>query len=182
MVRKESLLIPVVMMTCFFVTSTGALASEYLDLPNGSRLKLGSRCPVCGMKVGGELEAPAIYAYKDGNLTGFAGVAAAVFRDGTVVGFDGARCLFIYNTIPKRFGIDVTKITDRFVTDFATKNPLDVNSAFLVLGTKIRGFMGYDLIPFSSRQQAEDFKAHNGGKRIIELDTVHPHDVERKQE
>ena len=133
------------------------------------------------MKVGGELGAPAIYAYKNGSLTGFAGIAAAVFEDGTVVGFDGARCLFIYNTIPTRFGIDVGKITHRFVTHFGTKELIDVKEAFLVLGAKIRGFMGYELIPFSSRQQAEEFKGRNGGKRIIKLGEVRPHDVDRKK-
>ena len=41
--------------------------------------------------------------------------------------------------------------------------------------------MGYELIPFSSRQQAEEFKGRNGGKRIIKLGEVRPHDVDRKK-
>ncbi len=153
-------------------------AADY-RLPDGSALRLGSTCPVCGMKVGGELEAPAIYAYTDGALTGFAGVAAAVFKDGKVVGFDDARCLFEYNKMPKRFGVDVKNITRRFVTDFATKRLIDTNDAFLVLGAKIRGFMGYALIPFSSGEQADEFRDQYGGKRIIRLKAVSPKELNK---
>lgn len=153
-----------------------ASAVDY-RLPDGSTLKLGSTCPVCGMKVGGDLEAPAIYAYTDGNLTGFAGVAAAVFKDGKVVGFDGARCLFRYNKMPKTFDVDVQNITNRFVTDFATKRLIHANDAFLVLGSKVRGFMGYAMVPFSSRGQAEAFRDQYGGKRIIRLKTVSPKEI-----
>ncbi|MBM4328450.1 MAG: hypothetical protein FJ118_14965 [Deltaproteobacteria bacterium] len=157
-----------------------AHAGEHLALPSGHKLELGGICPVCGMKVGGELESAAIYGYKLGRLESFAGVGAAVFQDSRVVGFDGARCLFIYNTVPKRFGIDVSKIAHRFVTDFETRQFLDVNQAYLVLGTPIRGFMGYDLIPFSSKEKAEAFKTEHGGKRVIQLHTATPEQVDRQ--
>ncbi|MEW6348466.1 MAG: nitrous oxide reductase accessory protein NosL [Thermodesulfobacteriota bacterium] len=154
-------------------------ASESLDLPNGSKLQLGKTCPVCGMKVGGELESPAIFGYQEGRLTAFAGAAVAVFQDGKVVGFDGAHCLFVYNTIPKRFGIDVTKIARSFVVDFETKKFIDANQAFLVLGTSIRGFMGYALVPFTSRERAEAFKKEYGGKEVVQLHTATPDKADR---
>jgi len=157
-----------------------AYAVEDVALPSGHKFELGGVCPVCGMKVGGELESVAVYGYKSGRLEGFAGVAAAVFKDSQVVGFDGARCLFIYNTIPKRFGIDVSKIAHRFVTDFETRQFLDVNRAYLVLGSPIRGFMGHDLIPFSSKEKAEAFKAEYGGKRVLQLQTATPEQVDRQ--
>jgi nitrous oxide reductase accessory protein NosL len=157
-----------------------AHAGEHLALPSGHKLELGGVCPVCGMKVGGDLESMAIYGYKFGRLESFAGVAATVFQDNRVVGFDGARCLFIYNTIPKRFGIDVGKIAHRFVIDFEIRQFLDVNQAYLVLGTPIRGFMGYDLIPFSSKEKAEAFKTEYGGKRVLQLQTATPDQVDRK--
>ena len=148
-------------------------------LPDGSKLDLSKSCPVCGMPVGGGLESQATYAYRNGRLTGFGGAAASVFKDGHVVGFEGARCLFIYNSIPKRFGIDVRNIVQRYVTDFNTKKLIDVNSAFLVLGSTVNGFMGPDLIAFPSKEEAEKFTAHYGGKRIVEPDSVGIKDVER---
>ncbi|MEW6529317.1 MAG: nitrous oxide reductase accessory protein NosL [Thermodesulfobacteriota bacterium] len=157
-----------------------AHAGEDVTLPSGHKFPLGGVCPVCGMKVGGELESMAIYGYKLGRLESFAGVAATVFQDHRVVGFDGARCLFIYNTIPKRFGIDVGKIAHRFVIDFETRQFLDVNQAYLVLGTPIRGFMGYDLIPFSTKEKAEAFKTEYSGKRVLQLQTATPEQVDRK--
>ena len=120
-------------------------------------------------------------SYRDGNLVGFGGVAAAVFKDGHVVGFEGARCLFIYNTVPKSFGIDVANIVKRYVTDFETKKMIDVDQAFFVLGSSIKGPMGYDLVGFSSKDKAEDFKARYNGKRIVQLHSVGRKDVERKE-
>lgn len=156
-----------------------ARGAEYVTLPNGGRLDLSATCPVCGMPVGGGLESPVTYAYKDGRLHGFAGVAAAVFKDGRVVGFEGARCLFIYNTIPRRFGIDVANVMHRYVTDFTTKRLIDVNEAFFVMGSPIRGLMGYDLIPFDSEEGAKGFMSQYGGKRIVQLKSIGLNDVER---
>ena len=130
--------IAVVIVTFLVVTTPlSTQASDHVDLPDGLTLKLGNMCPVCGMKVGGELGAEAIYAYSETKLVGFAGASASVFENGSVVGFDGARCLFVYNTIPKRFGIDVTKIKNSYVTDFTTRKFIDVNDAFFVMGTKV---------------------------------------------
>lgn len=156
-------------------------AQQQMDLPDGSKLDLTGMCPVCGMKIGGEMGGAATYAYRDNRLIGFAGAAAAVFKNGTVVGFEGARCLFIYNTVPKRFGVDVGNIRNRYVTDFASRKPIDVKNAFLVLGSRVLGPMGYDLIAFSSKAEAEKFKQEHGGKRIVELQTVGFEDVDRKK-
>jgi copper chaperone NosL len=152
----------------------------FLLLPNGSKADLSATCPVCGMVVGGGLESSATYAYRDGRLTGFGGAAASVFKDGNVVSFEGARCLFVYNTIPKRFGIDVGNIVHQYVTDFNNKNFIEVNKAVFVLGSAIKGFMGYDLIAFSTREEAEKFRSQYGGKRIVEHGTVGIADVNRK--
>jgi nitrous oxide reductase accessory protein NosL len=159
-----------------------ARADESVQLPNGSKLNLSATCPVCGMKVGGDMAGTASYAYKDGRLVGFAGAAAAVFKDGSVVGFEGARCLFIYNTIPKRFGIDVANIFQRYVTDFNTQKFIDAKNAVLVLGSRIKGPMGHELVAFSTLPEVEKFKDEFDGKRIVDLHTVGIKDVERAKE
>jgi nitrous oxide reductase accessory protein NosL len=156
-------------------------SAEYVELPNGSRVDLTAHCPVCGMTVGGDLGAGATYSYLDGRVLGFAGVAAVVFKDGHAVGFEGARCLFIYNKVPKRFAITLDDITRRFVTDFTTRKMIDVSTAFLVLGSTVRGPMGYDLIPFSNKEEAEKFEAEYNGKRLVQLHTVELKDVDRSR-
>ena len=48
--------IAVVIVTFLVVTTPlSTQASDHVDLPDGLTLKLGNMCPVCGMKVGGEL-------------------------------------------------------------------------------------------------------------------------------
>jgi nitrous oxide reductase accessory protein NosL len=157
-----------------------AVADDYMELPNHAKLNLSTTCPVCGMSVGGELAGGVTYAYRGGKLVGFAGAAAAIFKDGKTVGFEGARCLFIYNTLPKRFGIDPADITQRYVTDFTTGKMINAKDAHLVLGSKVKGPMGFDLIPFADKDEAQKFLAEHEGKRLVSLETVGPADVERK--
>lgn len=114
-------------------------------------------------------------------MEGFAGVAAAVFKDGKVVAFEGARCLFIYNTIPKRFGIDVGNIVHRYVTDFKSGKIVDASNAFLVMGSDVKGPMGIDLIPFLDKKEADKFSEERHGKRVVQLGTVGAKDVDRTE-
>ncbi len=173
-----AVLITAIFLTCGF--SMESAAQPLMTLPDKSKLDLSLTCPVCGMTVGGGLESAATYVYRNGKLSGFAGAAAAVFKDGHVVGFEGARCLFIYNTIPKRFGIDTKNIVHRYVTDFSTKEPIDANKAIFVMGSPVKGFMGFDLIAFSTREAAEQFMSLHGGKRISDFKTIGGKDVSRK--
>jgi copper chaperone NosL len=164
------------------LTATAGFADrDHFTLPNGATLDLSGQCPVCGMIVGGNLKSTTTYGYKDGHIVGFAGVAAAVFKDGTVKGFEGARCLFIYNTVPKRFGIDVNDIAHRYVSVFDTRKTIDVENSYFVLGSDINGPMGKDLIPFSALKVAEDFKSNHGGKRIVQMGKVELKDIDRKK-
>ncbi|AFM27103.1 nitrous oxide reductase accessory protein NosL [Desulfomonile tiedjei] len=163
------------------LVSLTATAQETLLLPNGAAVDLQARCPVCGMTVGGDLRAGATYGYKASHLEGFAGVAAAVFKDGKVVAFEGARCLFIYNTIPKRFGIDVGNITHRYVTDFKSGKLVNASDAYLVMGSDLKGPMGIDLIPFLDKKEADKFSEERHGKRVVQLDTVGAKDVDRTE-
>jgi hypothetical protein len=147
-------------------------AADSLRLPDGSKVDLAAACPVCGMPTGGTDRQGASVTYKDGHVVGFHGVAAAVFKDGHVVGFEGARCLFVYNSLPQNYGVDVKNIVHQFVTDFTTKKMIDLSKAFLVLGSNVKGPMGYDLIPFSNKEDAAKFAAENEGKWIVQLHEV----------
>ena len=181
-VKKAASLALIVLAVCLTVWAAPSTsrADDLAQLPGGSKVDLAERCPVCGMVVGGDLGATVAYSYRANRPVGFAGVAAAVFKDGHVVGFEGARCLFIYSAVPKRFGIEVENISRRFVTDFNSRKMIDVTEAFLVLGSPVKGPMGYELIPFSTLEEAEKFQARFGGRRIVQLGTVAFKDVERK--
>jgi nitrous oxide reductase accessory protein NosL len=158
---------------------TVSRSADDMELPNGGKVDLAAHCPVCGMTIGGDLGAGATYSYRNDRAVGFAGVAAVAFKDGHTVGFEGARCLFIYNKVPKRFGIELSDVTHRFVTDFTTRKMIDVNEAFLVLGSTVKGPMGYELIPFSNKDEAEKFEAEYKGKRLVQLHSVDLKDVDR---
>jgi nitrous oxide reductase accessory protein NosL len=183
LVRKIAVLGIILIVPCLFIAFT-PLASQADDfglLPDGSKVNLSKNCPVCGMRVGGDLGATVTNSFRDSRPVGFAGVAAAVFKDGHVVGFEGARCLFIYSAVPKKFGTKVEDIERRFVTDFHSGKMMDVTKAFLVLGSSVKGPMGYELIPFSTAEQAEKFKSEFAGKRVVQLGTVEFKDVKRKE-
>lgn len=149
-------------------------AAELMELPDGSKLDLTQKCPVCGMVIGGKDSQGVTVNYKDGRVVGFGAVAAAVFRDGHVVGFEGARCLFIYNSVPEKYDVNVADIAHQYVTDFVSKKMIELPKAFLVLGSRVKGPMGYELIPFMNREEAAKFASENDGKWIVQL-----HDVPR---
>ncbi|MDQ7781865.1 MAG: nitrous oxide reductase accessory protein NosL [Desulfomonilaceae bacterium] len=149
-----------------------SIAAEMLDLPDGTKVDLVATCPVCGMTVGGPEGEGVTITYRKGRVVGFGGVAATVFRDGKVVGFDGARCLFVYNSIPSRFEVDVADMTHQYVTDFVTKKMIEVERAFLVLGSDVKGRMGYEMIPFTNKGDAEKFASEHNGKWIVQLQSV----------
>ncbi len=151
-----------------------SFAAELLELPDGSKVDLGQKCPVCGMIVGGPEGEGVTITYRKGRVVGFGGVAASVFKDGKVVGFDGARCLFVYNSIPSKYNVDVADMKHQFVTDFVSKKMIKVEKAFLVLGSSVKGRMGYEMIPFTNKREAARFASEHDGKWIIQLHSVVP--------
>ncbi len=167
------LVIPVLLTSIILsLLSMIAVAAEIIELPDGSKLDLTQKCPVCGMIVGGKEGQGVTLTYKDGRVAGFHGVAAAVFKDGHVVGFEGARCLFIYNSVPEKYNVNVADIAHQHVTDFVSKKMIELSKAFLVLGSNVKGPMGYELIPFANKDEAAKFASQNDGKWIVQLHEV----------
>ncbi|AFM24956.1 nitrous oxide reductase accessory protein NosL [Desulfomonile tiedjei] len=155
-----------------FVAIHVSHADQFLQLPDGSKVDLSHKCPVCGMVIGGRDGQGVTVTFKEGRVVGFHGVAAAVFKDGRVVGFDGARCLFIYNSVPQKYDINVADLARQYVTDFVTKKMIELRTAFLVLGSEVKGPMGYELIAFSNMDGAAKFASNNDGKWIVQLHEV----------
>lgn len=139
--------------------------SDVMDLPDGSKLDLGGMCPVCNMKPTANPLGP----------------AAAVFKDGKVVGFDGARHLFIYVLDSKTHSVDPTAITGLFVTQYGTKNFVDAKKAFFVMDSDLKGNMGSEVVPFATKEDAEKFKADHNGKRVATFGEIQFDDVKEKK-
>ncbi len=139
----------VIISLAFSFLATLALAAT-VDLPDGSKLDLSQTCPVCDMK----LESSEL------------GVAAIVFEDGKVVGFDAAGDLFRYYFTHEKYHADSAKIKNVYVTDYATKKLIDGKQATFVLGATLKAVMGPEAIPFEDKATAEKFKTDHKGKKI----------------
>jgi len=139
----------------------GSAAAQTVDFPDGSKLDLSGTCPVCNMKVGG----------------GKLGPAAAVFKDGKVVGFDGPGDFFRYLFAPGDRGFDPGNVKNLFVTDYATKKLIDAKQAFYVLGSDIDESMGLEAVPFSKKEDAEKYSAGHKGKKVAAYSEVLPEDL-----
>ena len=123
------------------------------------------KCPVCGMFV---------YKYPDW-------VGEIVFRDGSAVFFDGAKDLFKYFFDLKKY--EKVKTADDiaaiYVTEYYDMELIDGKTAVYVIGSDVYGPMGRELIPFKTREDAEQFKKDHKGMGILTFEQVKPSVIEK---
>ena len=133
-----------------------ALASDPVPVTPSKK----DKCPVCGMFV---------YKYPDW-------VGEILFQDGSVAFFDGAKDLFKYYFNVKKFnpGTVQKDIAAIYVTEYYDLKLMDALEAFFVMGSDVYGPMGRELIPFLSREEAEEFKRDHKGTRILTFPEVTP--------
>ncbi len=141
------------------------VSAQTVDLPDGSKLDLSAECPVCTMKIVG----------------GTPGPSAVVFKDGKVVGFDGASDLFRYLFAPEKYGFDAANVKNLYATDYSTKKFIDAKSAFFVLDSMVEGSMGPEVVPFSKKADAEKFKTEHMGNRVVTYSEMKADDVKPKK-
>lgn len=116
------------------------------------------RCPVCGMFV-----AP----YPEW-------VAQVRHSDGTTVFFDGSKDLFKYLLSLDRFAPNTshTNVAAVFVTNYYDGEVIAARTAFFVVGSKVMGPMGPELVPHRSLEAAQDFEYDHHGERILRFDEI----------
>ena len=115
------------------------------------------RCTVCGMFV-------AKYA---------TWITQIQLSDGKVEFFDGVKDMLVYYFNPQVYGGPAPEeFTDIWVKDYYTLNWLAARQAFYVVGSDVKGPMGPEFIPFSSRGAAETFLKDHQGERIIIFDEI----------
>ena len=137
------------LLTVLFM-STAAAAGD--PRPPGPK----DRCPVCGMFV---------EKYRNWSAT-------VVFEDGSQVFFDGPKDLFRFLLDPARYEREESSIADVFVTDYYTTKFVNAREALFVVGSDVTGPMGRELVPITTREHAESFRADHGGEQILTFDEV----------
>ena len=116
------------------------------------------KCPVCGMFV---------YKYPDW-------VGEIIFSDGSAFFFDGAKDLFKYYFNFEKYnpGKTVDDIAAVYVTEYYDMEMIDGRAALYVIGSDTYGPMGKELIPFKTREDAEQFKKDHSGTGILTFEQV----------
>ena len=108
-----------------------------------------AKCPICGMFV-----------------AKYPKWAAQVKIDKHNLYFDGVKDMM------KWIFKNEKKINKIFVTDYYTTNKIEAKKSFYVIGSNVYGPMGNELIPFSSKEKAQEFMKNHEAKMIIEFNKI----------
>lgn len=127
-------------------------------------LSKDEKCPVCGM-----------YVYKYPNW------AAEIKSDKERFVFDGVKDMMKFYFEPQKYkkGVDKNSFTKVLVSDYYTLKAIDGKKAFYVIGSRVLGPMGKELIPFVSMEDAKSFMADYGGDRILKFDEITPEIIKK---
>jgi nitrous oxide reductase accessory protein NosL len=131
------------------------LPAEPVDLPKPAPT---DTCPVCGMFVAKYPE----------------WVGTVLYKDGHAHHFDGAKDLFKYLlNMPKWApGHRAEDIQSIGVTEYYSVSLIDARKAWYVIGSDVLGPMGHELIPLETEEDAKEYSADHGGKRILRFGDV----------
>jgi len=115
------------------------------------------KCPVCGMFV-----------------AKYPKWAALITEGANTHYFDGVKDMMKFYIFDVDFPYDRSKISNIEVTDFYTLKAIDAKKAFYVVGSDVFGPMGNELIPFLTKDAAENFKNDHAGEQIILFADITP--------
>lgn len=116
-----------------------------------------AKCPVCGMFV-----------------AKYPKWAALIDVEGKKHYFDGVKDMMKFYIFDVDFPYDRSKISQIEVTDFYTLQAINAKQAFYVIGSDVYGPMGNELIPFITKEAAENFMNDHRGGKIIHFDEITP--------
>lgn len=116
------------------------------------------KCPVCGMFV-------AKYPKW---------VAKIQTQDNHEHFFDGVKDMmkFYFNPSKYKHNHKETDIKNLKVTDYYSLNEIDAKKSFYVIGSNVYGPMGEELIPFKTKEQAQEFSKSHFGKKVLSFDEI----------
>jgi copper chaperone NosL len=95
-----------------------------------------------------------------------------IFKDGSMTPFDGCKCMFNFlfamEKYDKMHANDDVEVA--WVKDFNTGEWLNAKDAHYVVGSKVMGPMGKELIPFADSAAAAKFHQEQGGSIMMYSD------------
>ncbi len=132
-------------------------SETHSDVKDQMQVPKEVKCPVCGMFV-----------------AKYPKWAALITEDTNTHYFDGVKDMMKFYIFDVDFPYDRSKISNIEVTDFYTLKAIDAKKAFYVVGSDVFGPMGNELIPFLSKDAAENFMKDHSGHQIIMFDEITP--------
>jgi len=139
-----------------------AIESPRISLPQPMVISQDSSCGRCGMY-------PASYPRWQSQI---------IFKDGSMTPFDGCKCMFNFMLSMEQYDKDHSSgdVAVVWVRDFETGKWINGEDANFVVGSKMMGPMGKELIPFADQAAALKFHQEQGGKMMtyaeINLDVL----------
>jgi len=137
------------------ITFSFLAASNHLHAQQSSDVvSPDTRCSVCGMFVAKYPNWLTQIHYDDVKKVQF---------------FDGVKDMMVFYFNPEQYnGAPREEIKDILVKDYYSLQWLSAKEALYVIGSDVYGPMGHELIPFSSRDGAENFMKDHHGKEILD--------------
>lgn len=117
-----------------------------------------AKCPVCGMFVSKYPKWAAKTTQKDGK---------EFFYDGVKDMFK-----FIFQSSAYAHDYSMDDFVAIEVTDYYTLDKINAKDAFFVVGSTVYGPMGRELVPFKTKEDAQNFSKHYSGKNILKFNEV----------
>jgi len=132
-----------------FLKSGSKGGKSFFEVPKGAK------CPVCGM-----------FVYKYPKWASKMVVGSKSYY------FDGVKDMMKFYIFDGDFPFNRADIKEILVRDFYTLESIPAKEAYYVVGSKVYGPMGNELIPFKSKKEAKDFINDHGGDKIIRFNQI----------
>ena len=134
-----------------------ALNSNTSKVSKAIAVPKSAKCPVCGMFV-----------------SKYPKWVALMNVGGKHYFFDGVKDMMKFYFFDGDFKYDRGKIRKIKVTNYYTLEPIDAKKAYYVIGSNKYGPMGNELIPFSTKKEAQNFLNDYKGEKIIRFNQITP--------
>ncbi len=142
------------------ITVSFLAASNHLHAQQQDSVSADIRCSVCGMFVAKYPNWLTKIHYDDLKKVRF---------------FDGVKDMMVLYFNPEQYnGQPREKIKEIQVKDYYSLQWLSAKEVLYVIGSDVYGPMGHELIPFSTRDGAENFMKDHHGKEILTFDKITP--------
>src|SRR5690606_20707995 len=98
--------------------------------------------------------------------------ATIEYQDGSLLYFDVPEHMLAVYVNPDQheatdYRKDLNNAVRITVTDYEDKSPNDARQGFYVVGSDVKSAMGEGVVPFQSKETAQEFQSQNGGRILL---------------